>query len=376
MGWMLPENRHLNLLSTKTMANKLQNTGFLRKLALNSIYFSGAHLLCQSWVKGLGSILMLHHVRENPREDFSPNAFLGITPKFLDKVLTELASADIDFVSMDEAVKRISEAKSPTAKRPFLAVTLDDGYRDNKEIAAPIFAKHNMPYTIYVAPGFVDGQADLWWDDLEHIIAARDTLHIDLEKGREEIDTSTVDLKNQAYADLMIYLTSAVDEDRQREIVRDLASTYKIDVAAHRESQIMNWNEIAELNKDPLCTIGAHTISHPMLARLSEKDAKFQVVESARIIEAELGERPKHFAFPYGMPAAAGPREFQLAKECGFASAVTTRHGVVHLEHKEHLTGLPRISLNGGFQAVRYAKTLISGVPTLMQNKGKRINVA
>lgn len=357
------------------MVNKLPNMGFLRKIVLNSIYLSGANLLCQSWTRGVGSILMLHHVRENPREAFSPNAFLGVTPKFLDTLLASLTATGVDLVSMDEAAERIKNAKSSNSERPFIAVTLDDGYRDNKEIAAPIFAKYNMPYTIYVAPGFVDGKADLWWDDLEHIIAARDTVHVDLEKGREEIDTSTVSLKNQAYIDLMDYLSRVVDEKRQREIVRDLASQYKIDVAAHRESQIMSWKEIAELNKDPLCTIGAHTISHPILARLSEKEAKFEMMESARIIEAELGERPKHFAYPYGMAKAAGPREFEMAKECGFTTAVTTRHGVIHEEHCDHLTALPRISLNGNFQSVHYVKTLISGIPTLLQNKGKRINV-
>lgn len=357
------------------MVNNLPDVGFMRKVALNSIYYSGLNLLCQPWTRGVGSILMLHHVRKDPSEAFSPNAFLGVTPEFLDSLLASLAKTNIDLVDMDEAAERIKHSKSSRGKRPFIAVTLDDGYRDNKELAAPIFAKYNMPYTIYVAPGFVDGKADLWWDDLEHIIAARDTIHVDLEKGREEIDTSTVELKNQAYLHLMDHLSRVVDEKRQREIVRDLASQYKIDVAGYRDSQIMTWKEIAELNQDPLCTIGAHTISHPILARLSEKEAKFEMMESARIIEAELGERPKHFAYPYGMEMAAGPREFEIAKECGFASAVTTRHGVIHPEHCDHLTALPRVSLNGNFQSIHYVKTLLSGIPTLMQNRGKRINV-
>ncbi|PCI04534.1 MAG: polysaccharide deacetylase [Hyphomicrobiales bacterium] len=355
--------------------SKFSKQEFLQKLVLNSVYFSGAHLLCQRWSRGLGSIMMLHHVVEENRAPFSPNSHLSVTPKFLDEMLTSLAAENLDFISMDEVAKWTGQAGANSSDRPFIAVTLDDGYRDNLENAVPIFRKHNMPYTIYVAPGFVDGKADLWWEDLEHIIAARDTIFLDLDGGREEIDTSTSDLKYQAFAELMEYLTSAVDETRQREIVKDLAKQYRIDVNAHRRQQIMTWSEIAELNKDPLCTIGVHTINHPMLARLSEKDAKFEMMESASIIEAELGERPKHIAYPYGMPKAAGIREFKLAKACGFTTAVTTRHGVVHREHNEHPTALPRISLNGSFQSQRYVKTLISGIPALLQNKGKRINV-
>lgn len=358
------------------MASNLFSKDFLRRLIMNGVYFSGAHVICRRWTCGLGSILMLHHVREDAPQLFSPNSHLSITPQFLDDMLGSLVNEGFDFVSLDEVVERIKQPKNQRPKNPFLAVTLDDGYRDNMENAAPIFRKHNMPYTIYVAPGFVDGFTDLWWEDLENIIAMRDTIFLDLDGGREEIDTSTPKLKTEAYAQLMSYLTGAADEQRQRRIVKNLALQYEYDAAAHREQQIMTWSEIAELNKDPLCTIGAHTISHPALARLTEKEAKFEIKESARVIETELGEHPKHFAYPYGMRKAAARREFDIAKACGFASAVTTRHGVVHAAHKDHLTALPRISINGGYQHPRYIKTLISGIPAIPQNRGRRLNVS
>ena len=358
------------------MASKLFSADFLRKLIMNGIYFSGAHIVCKRWTCGLGSILMLHHVRDEEPKPFSPNSHLTITPQFLDDMLASLVDENFDFVSLDEAVARVEHSNEHRSKNPFLAVTLDDGYRDNMENAAPIFRKYNMPYTIYVAPGFVDGFTDLWWEDLENIIAMRDTIFLDLDGGREEIDTSTPELKAQAYANLMSYLTGTADEERQRRIVKNLAIQYGYDAAAHRQQQIMSWSEIAELNKDPLCTIGAHTISHPALARLTETQAKFEIKESARVIESELGEWPKHFAYPYGMRKAAARREFDIAKECGFASAATTRHGVVHAVHKDHLTALPRISVNGGYQAPRYIKTLISGIPAIPQNKGRRLNVS
>jgi peptidoglycan/xylan/chitin deacetylase (PgdA/CDA1 family) len=136
----------------------------------------------------------------------------------------------------------------------------------------------------------------------------------------------------------------------------------------------MGWGEIAGLAGDPLCTIGAHTIHHFALARLEPERARFELEESARIIELETGRRPRHFAFPYGYPAAAGPRDFALAREAGFASAVTTRHGVVYAAHRDHLHALPRISVNGRFQAVRHVSTMLSGVTTRLL--GRRIHVS
>ena len=137
----------------------------------------------------------------------------------------------------------------------------------------------------------------------------------------------------------------------------------------------MNWSEIGELTNDPLCTIGAHTIHHYALARLEKTDAERQMRESAKILKSELDQAPRHFAYPYGYPAAAGQREFDLARELGFTSAVTTRHGVLYNDHKNHMHALPRISLNGNFQSMRYVDTLLSGLPTRLQNRGKKLNV-
>ena len=75
---------------------------------------------------------------------------------------------------------------------------------------------------------------------------------------------------------------------------------------------------------------------------------------SRAVIEAALGERPQHLAYPVGDPTSAGPREFRIAAELGFKTAVTTRPGVLFTAHREHLTALPRISLNGEFQQQRY----------------------
>jgi peptidoglycan/xylan/chitin deacetylase (PgdA/CDA1 family) len=81
-------------------------------------------------------------------------------------------------------------------------------------------------------------------------------------------------------------------------------------------------------------------------------------------------------AYPVGDPTSAGPREFRIAAELGFKTAVTTRPGVLFKGHRDHLTALPRISINGEFQQHRYLKVLMSGAATAMWNGFRRIDAA
>jgi peptidoglycan/xylan/chitin deacetylase (PgdA/CDA1 family) len=138
----------------------------------------------------------------------------------------------------------------------------------------------------------------------------------------------------------------------------------------------MGWDELAQLAADPLVTIGAHTVNHPMLAKLPHEAARSEIDLSRAVIEAALAVRPQHLSYPVGDRSSAGPREFALAAELGFKTAVTTRPGVLFPEHSAHLTALPRISLNGEYQQLRYVRVLLSGAATAMWNGFRRVDAA
>lgn len=345
----------------------------VQKTVLNALYFAGA----SRWSRhcGMGAILTLHRVNSHPlRRGFSPNAHLAVTPSFLDRLLSNLKEK-FDLVSLDEAASRI-RAGGSTSGRRFIAITLDDGYRDNLVNAVPVFERHGAPYTIFIAPGLVEGEATLWWEDLEALIASRERMVMHSPANPIEFDLSSPSKKRAAYGELLAFLTGKVDEPAQRRIVAELAWQAGIDIKAHVAEAIMDWREIAGLASRPLCTIGAHTVHHYAVARLDPAQARAEMLESARIIEMETGKRPRHFAYPYGYPAAAGPRDFAIARECGFETAVTTRLAVLHAEHGAQMHGLPRVSVNGRFQSVRHVEALLSGLPALLANRGRALNVA
>lgn len=89
---------------------------------------------------------------------------------------------------------------------------------------------------------------------------------------------------------------------------------------------------------------------------------------SRSVIAAALGVRPQHLAYPVGDATSAGPREFRIAQELGFKTAVTTRPGVLFRQHRNQMMALPRISVNGEFQRMRYMRVLMSGAATLVWN--------
>ena len=138
----------------------------------------------------------------------------------------------------------------------------------------------------------------------------------------------------------------------------------------------MTWEQIAWLAGDPLVQIEAHSVTHSALARLSEAQVEVEMAESRRLIGEHTGYRPRHVAYPYGDPGSAGPREFALAERLGFVSAVTTRPGMLYPEHADHMTALPRVSLNGDYQSMRYLDLFLTGAPFALWNRFRKVDAA
>jgi len=330
---------------------------------LEALHWSGVSALGRMMFGGRGAILMLHHVRPAVEKLFAPNAHLEVTPCFLNALLSDLKRDGYDFIAMDEVADRL---ESP-GERPFLAVTLDDGYRDNLEHAAPIFRRLNIPYCIYIAPGMVDGETALWWEDLERVIAAQSSV----KWLGKDYPTANLYEKLSAYEQISDQISNVLSEPQARAALATLCRFHGEDWKKRVKEELLSWRELEQLKEDQLCTLGAHSMEHFMLAKLSEKDAKQDLEVSRASIVQKLGIPVKHLAYPYGFESACGAREYAMAMDVGFTTAVTTRHGVLNKNHIAHLHGLPRISVNGRFQKERLVKGLLSGIPALMINKGR-----
>ncbi|MCT4495688.1 polysaccharide deacetylase family protein [Bosea minatitlanensis] len=329
---------------------------------------TGADRWSRGFAQGKGVILTLHHVRPAGPRGFAPNALLEITPDFLDAALGLIRGEGYDLVSLDEALARL---RSPKRRRFFVALTFDDGYRDNVEYAWPVLAKHGAPWTLFVTPGFADRTARLWWLELEEAIRALPRLELALPGGRFAARTGSEAEKDRAFARLYWRLRKG-PEAILLSTVSDLARQAGIDPAALVARECLPWDTLRALSGAPGIAIGAHTLTHPMLAKQDEATARREIAESKARLEAELDLPIRHFAYPVGDPGSAGRREFALAAEAGFDSAVTTRPGHLMPEHAGQLHALPRVSLNGLHQNEAALRALLSGLPFWLRDRGRR----
>ncbi|RUM98072.1 polysaccharide deacetylase [Pseudaminobacter arsenicus] len=342
----------------------------MRRLALNAVSYGGLARLARPLLGGAGVILMLHRVTADPASATGANRHLAITPDFLDAVLGDMKEAGFEFVTLDEALDRL--AQTPGSQR-FATVTADDGYRDNLLEALPVLEKHHVPMTIYIAPGLIDGVVDLWWEVVEEIVNAGQPVSLKTSDGPMLLDCSEPATRAATSRRLQTFLTTEVREEDQRHVLRDFARSCGIDPDVTRRHLLMNWDEIRTIASHPLITIGAHTVHHYSLKRLEDERARSEIDEAGHILAARLGAQPRHMAYPYGYAAAVGEREVELAAAAGYASAVTTRHGLLRPDHARHLHALPRLSLNGRYQKLTYIRAMLSGITTPLANGGKLV---
>jgi peptidoglycan/xylan/chitin deacetylase (PgdA/CDA1 family) len=343
-------------------------TQFL-KAALSALHYTGADGLIAPFTAGNGVIFMLHQVTPDVPRDFEPNRILKVTPEFLEGVIGQVKELGFETIGIDDVPERL---KSGPGQKPFAVFTLDDGYKDNAEFAYPIFKRHNVPFTIYVATDFADGRGDLWWLTLEEALRQLSSIDLEMDGPVQTFKLTTADQKDAAFEEIYWWMRS-IDEGRARAITHRLARQAGFDPMAFCRDLVMTWDELRSLADDPLVTIGAHTRTHYAMAKLPAAKVRSEISDSVNQIEAELGQPCRHFSFPYGDEASAGDRDFEIAQELGLATAVTTRKGLLKASHADQLTALPRLSLNGDFQEPRYVKVLLSGAPFALWDVLSRI---
>jgi peptidoglycan/xylan/chitin deacetylase (PgdA/CDA1 family) len=319
---------------------------------------------------GIGTILMLHRIcpSQTIESQSAETRALQNTAEELEQMLEYLMKHRYQILSMDGVVEMLI-GKRP--KKRFVAFTFDDGYRDNLNLAYPIFKKFDAPFTIYITSSFPNQTAVLWWYLLDDLINTNRIVEIELDNETRVFDTSTdngIQQLSQAVRQFIKY--SSKEEYLPR--IKQVFEPFNMDIYALTRELALSWEEIERLNRDPLVTIGCHTVNHLVLSKLSDEDARKEIADNKEELETRLAQPVHHFAYPYGGSTQAGKREMQMASEMDFHSAVTTRPGNIFYAHRKHLFALPRLEINraGGVDNLELA---MKGLSTLRINKLRRV---
>jgi peptidoglycan/xylan/chitin deacetylase (PgdA/CDA1 family) len=331
---------------------------------------SGAHKLTEPYTRGEGAILTFHHVRPRLERRFEPNRPLEITAEFLCALLEHLRKRGYHIISLDAAIDRLQDGGA--GKEPYIVLTFDDGYRDLVEFALPILERCRAPFTAYVTSGFADGSARLWWVELEEAIRRLD--HIDVIVGGERfVQTCKSASEKSATFTRLYWLLRSGSEDELLRVAQELCAQADVDSRLLTKNLCLDWAGLRDLARHELATIGTHTVTHARLAKLDSARAKLEMKDGCAAVERELGVPARHFSYPVGDPTSAGRREFEFAAQLGFTTAVTTRPGMIFPELRVRLHALPRLSINGRHQSLESVDILLSGLPFVLMNRGRRV---
>ncbi len=207
-----------------------------------------------------------------------------------------------------------------------IAVTLDDGYRDNYLHAFPILQRYSIPATIFLATSVIGSDRRLWHDEV--FSAFRETAESTLEPfGPEGIRGSlgTVDDRLRLQYAFLAHIRT-LSEAQRAEAVSRLRHALRVGPPAAASGLMLSWEEVRIMNRAGI-HFGSHTATHPILSRVDRAQALREIVESKRTIEEQLGVPVHGFAYPNGSRSDFLPETKTLIQSAGYTYAVTTIHG-------------------------------------------------
>jgi peptidoglycan/xylan/chitin deacetylase (PgdA/CDA1 family) len=219
-----------------------------------------------------------------------------------------------------EAVRR---AKAGTLPPRAAAITFDDGYADNATVALPILQRHRLPATFFVATGYLDGGR--MWNDSVYELVRRAPGHL-LDAAALGLGTyplHTLAERRRAIPALIGQLKYLPMAERQQQVDRLVA----LAGAALPEDLMMTSAQVHQLHAAGM-DIGAHTVNHPILARLPDAAARDEIAAGRRALEDIIGHPVPLLAYPNGKPGEDyDARHVAMARELGFEGAVSTAWG-------------------------------------------------
>ena len=303
---------------------------YLRKIYISNIISPLINLLGFPW-KGKGAILVYHRVVKDEQIEEDLELGLTVSCSNFERHIKELKSK-YKICSMNEFVENLKKKTNEF----MIAITFDDGYKDNLYQALPILTKHEVPASIYITTRFLNKDVNIWWYELADIIQNRTEINFQYQEKKFYFLLENKKQKLTAYQNL-IKLFKNLRIDKQNELMEKITNTKK---RKNYSKICLNSEEILMLEKNPLITIGSHGHNHLNLKILSDDEVKYEITKSLEILENLLNRKVKHFAYPFGGKDQVSIREYNIIEDMDFDSAVI---GSVYPIKDCNFFSLPRI---------------------------------
>jgi len=261
------------------------------------------------------AVLIFHRVLS------TPDPFLASDPDvraFAE--LMQLVRERFSPLSLAEGLHRLARNTLPPRA---VSVTFDDGYADTLKVALPVLQRLEIPATLFIASGYLDGRC-MWNDQLCQAIRRCPGTSVDLTPYGAGIRPLGGPRERAMLAqDLLRLFTYHAPEPREQ-VAADLAARYAPDLS----SPMLTRTQVREIY-DQGVEIGGHTVTHPILAHTADQAAYREIAENKEDLEGLLSTRLRFFAYPNGKPDLDFTAvHTAMARALGYQAAFTTGHGV------------------------------------------------
>ncbi len=266
-------------------------------------------------------IFMLHRFAHPDR------GVAGHDPSLVRASLAWLRRERFTLMGVREMLQRLQDG-GPTLRRT-VGFTIDDGYADHAEVAAPLFAEFDCPVTTFVATGFLDRQLWFWWDRIEFAFEHSPKRAATVQLGGTTLDYAWPDTpgRMRAQADFIERCKRVPDAEKLAGIER-LARALDVELPSSPPSRYapMTWDQLREAERRGM-SFGPHTVTHPVLSQTPDDQSRAELHGSWSRLQREARTPAPIFCYPNGGWTDFGEREMRTLKELGIAGAVVGETG-------------------------------------------------
>ena len=247
-----------------------------------------------------------------------------------------LFSEMIEFFAEHYRCMNVSEAWRELEKqsngKPLLAITFDDGRKDNFQYAVPVLKEFSVPATFYVPAKFVGKSELMWHDEVAYSIKFILDSSLDgLGTFQDMIDESIQEKEPSEVIRIIVNVLKHLPiAERNRLLKAMMAKCGSINIPSWECA--MDWNDLKTLQHSGH-EIGAHSMTHEILRESQGVDLQYEIGESKKVLESELGTTVRTFSYPSGI---YDDRTLQIVRDEKFETAVATSWGHNDLSQNPH----------------------------------------
>jgi peptidoglycan/xylan/chitin deacetylase (PgdA/CDA1 family) len=317
-----------------------------KDLLATALRYSGANQMLGALGAWRGLVVLNYHRIGDPAgTDFDRGVFSGTADEFRTQLRTVSRHCDV------VAIKDLDQALHDRRGR-YALITFDDGYRDNYALAYPVLRELRLPATFFLTTSFLDEQRVAWWDDVAWMVrhSPRSGLSTSEWMG-SEVPFETQD--REAAVDRLLRVFKKLPWDKTGEFLQFVAAATGSGRCPRSEAADlwMTWDMVREMRRGGM-DIGGHTVSHPILARLSREGQQHEINASKERIESELGEPIEAFSYPVGAPDCFNATTFDCLERAGYRFAFSFHGGFTTVGEAQRFD-IPRFPISPGLTTTR-----------------------